>query len=60
MMWSCDGSLANQMSWFLFMLTDFVYKMTSQLFPVEIWESISCLMGVCLIKNWFGLFILRK
>jgi hypothetical protein len=24
--WSCDGSLANQMPWFLFMLTHFGYK----------------------------------
>jgi hypothetical protein len=29
MKWSCDGSMANQMSQSLFMLTNFPYKMTS-------------------------------
>jgi hypothetical protein len=26
MKWSCDGSLANQMSWFLFMFANFDHK----------------------------------
>jgi hypothetical protein len=37
--WSRDGSLANQISQFLFMFTNFDYK-TDVLFSVEIWKQI--------------------
>jgi hypothetical protein len=46
MKWSCDGSLANQMSWFLFMFTNkFAYKIRHLvLFTMKICEWISLII----------------
>jgi hypothetical protein len=40
MKWTCDGSFANQILWFLSMFANFAYKRPA-LFSVGIWEWIS-------------------